>query len=142
MKKQKIELKDLDETGKFFEEIENHWEIKVEAVEVRNAELHPEYQKAAAVERKKELEAKGRAKGLLGTLINAISLAIGLDEEEVKKKFSENPKEILRNTQSHTNGNRGLSKPPFILLVLDRDRFLMKFFLWSKFLLNEIFLED
>jgi regulator of protease activity HflC (stomatin/prohibitin superfamily) len=64
-------LKDLDETGKFFEEIENHWEIKVEAVEVRNAELHPEYQKAAAVEQlqlneKKSWRQRAAQKGFWG----------------------------------------------------------------------------
>jgi len=103
------EVKASDSEKLIDEMIEKKWGIKIEALPIRTVDVPPEFQVAAAAQRKAEFEAtaaftkaeidaKTRAVETVGTVIEMMSSARGKTADEIKKEIdtdSERQKEFL-----------------------------------------------
>ena len=67
------------------------WGIQIEekGIEIRTITLHPEYQAAAAAERKQQFEARARAAETVGTLIATMALVRGKREPKEIQQFEQ-----------------------------------------------------
>jgi len=83
------------------EETLEKWGMKLadRGVEIREINLPPSYQKAAAARKEEEMKATGRAEEIMGTVISSLARAKGLKEKEVQKEFTENPKSFYQKYQ-------------------------------------------
>jgi regulator of protease activity HflC (stomatin/prohibitin superfamily) len=90
--KERVEIK-LDEIDRpLLEFVERDWGIKVEAIQIRDIGLSPAYQEAAAIKRKAEMEAAGRAEEIMGTVIAAVATSTGKDISEIRNEFTQDPR--------------------------------------------------
>lgn len=87
---------------KFITETLPQWGVKVveRGVEIKKIDFSPEVQKALALKKERELEAFGRAEELTGSIVKAVALVSGLDEEKVREEFRRNPEEFFRQYRS------------------------------------------
>jgi regulator of protease activity HflC (stomatin/prohibitin superfamily) len=93
LKERKVKITNEEIDREFIEDVlEKVWGVKVEDIGIRDVELLPEYQKAAAAERRAKMEAAGRAQEIFGTVIAAVVEATGKKEKKVRQEFVKNPK--------------------------------------------------
>jgi regulator of protease activity HflC (stomatin/prohibitin superfamily) len=97
LKERKVKLEPKEIDREFIEDVlEKEWGIKTEDIGIRDLELTPEYQRAAAAKRKAEMEAAGRAQEIIGTVIAAVATARGREISDVQKEFEKNPEAFYR----------------------------------------------
>jgi regulator of protease activity HflC (stomatin/prohibitin superfamily) len=87
--------------AKIIEETLEKWGIRLadKAVEIRDIDLPPDYQEAAAAKRKQEFEAAARAEMIIGTVISAVVRASGQSESQVQAEFQKNPEDFYKKHQ-------------------------------------------
>ena len=87
-------LWELLKGAKVIEDTLEKWGVKLaeKGVEIRDIDLPPEYQKAAAMKREEELIAAGRGEEILGTVISAVARASGRKEKDIQREFRADPK--------------------------------------------------
>jgi regulator of protease activity HflC (stomatin/prohibitin superfamily) len=86
------ELGKADLIQKTFKE---EWGILTEGIQIRDVKLPPEYAEAAAYERRKALEAAGRAEEIIGTFVEGVARALGKKKGEIQKMIFANPKKFI-----------------------------------------------
>lgn len=82
--------------------LKQEWGIQVDPnkIEIFSVSLPEEYQRALAERSRREMEAAGRAQQIIGTIIKAVAIAEGMEEEKVQEEFRKDPKEFYKDHQT------------------------------------------
>jgi len=80
--------------SKLIEETLQKWGLRLadKGIEFKDIDFSPEYQKAAAAEKKAELEASAEAAGIIGKMIKMMAVARGKDPKEVQIEIDQDSK--------------------------------------------------